>query len=68
MKNKTHLQIKLALVAMGIIFIGTEMIVGYISKETYSFHQVRMWVTILIAIIYYVMATQISETTKNEDT
>ncbi len=59
--------INLAIVAMGVLFIGSEIIVDYISKEPYSTHQVRPWFALLIVSFYYVFAVQISERSNNRN-
>lgn len=66
MENGDKKQIRLALIAMAIILMGTELIVSYISREAYSTNEIRIWFAFLIATLYYVFAKQISEATQNK--
>lgn len=59
MSTTENKQIKLALVAMGILFFGTEIIVAYISEDPYTTNQIRPKIALLIAAIYYVLAHHI---------
>ena len=58
-------QIRLALVIMGILIAGTEILTEYISEGAENISSIRFWFAAAIVGIYYVFALQISTSTKN---
>jgi|GEM_PF-2273069 len=65
MRKTDTKQIRLALVIMGILMAGTEILTEYISKGAENISSIRFWFAAAIVGIYYVFALQISKPNKS---